>query len=736
MTEESAAASSVAGRLVLLALVAAVLGLPINELFKFALLLISGVVAFTGIIVVAPRRWITAIAVVACAVVAQFALKPVPIEEGHNVFLAGEDNALVKDLPPDVYRMMAADFDALYPPARRCERGRAGCWRVRNVPDRVFAFSADGILDAPTYSRRVYDIDFDDPLWLRLGFINDLAYNWTPGISDVPRQRRDGRFWMGLHRWHILMPYFVMYRFPADYVGGQLCWRGDVIWEERNERFTRLSQQLTACRTIEPDDVGRRIFGLGIRPGTLAMSFDPPDLVMLRRALSAVIAVGAVGALLAMLVRLRRGATTFPFLLIGAALVMIAIDDASFIGGVRPFDSGDDGLFYDGVARKILRHLLDGNIPRALEGGEKVFYYGGPGLRYLRAMEHVIFGETYLGYLTAIILLPLAVFALFGRFMPRRWAVAIAIVFVAIPVTTLFGTSFVDYAKWASRGFADPASVLAIVSAVLVLIGPDWRELHAGRAFGAALLFALAIFIRPNVAPFAGMMLGGTGLALLYLQHWRPLVGLCIGFLPVTAMALHNWYFGGMFVPFSANSTHPIVFVMPPSVWLTAGGELMRLDFGGAALQRAGEQLVRWLSGPSQLAAMVPLHAAAVAVLAFVVLRGGFSPWLRLIAAATLAQHAMSLFYIATPRYHLLSWLMTLLVTLVWWQVLVLPWLRQRYPDWWNRAARQPLALALASLFDRLEAMAGKANPRTVDAAVANSNNGVNYPRPLREGFW
>ena len=52
---------------------------------------------------------------------------------------------------------------------------------------------------------------------------------------------------------------------------------------------------------------------------------------------------------------------------------MIAIDDASFLGGVRPFDGGDDGLFYDSVGRQILQHALSGDWYEALRGGESVF---------------------------------------------------------------------------------------------------------------------------------------------------------------------------------------------------------------------------------------------------------------------------------------------------------------------------------------------------------------------------
>jgi hypothetical protein len=145
-------------------------------------------------------------------------------------------------------------------------------------------------------------------------------------------------------------------------------------------------------------------------------------------------------------------------------LLVIAIDDASFVGGVRPFDGGDDGLFYGGVGRAILRNFLAGDVYGALEGGEKVFYYGGPGLRYFRALEHVVFGESYLGYLSLVLLLPLLTLGLARRFLPSRWALALAFIFVAIPVGELFGTTFLDYAKWAARGFADPAAYILFIA--------------------------------------------------------------------------------------------------------------------------------------------------------------------------------------------------------------------------------------------------------------------------------
>jgi hypothetical protein len=170
------------------------------------------------------------------------------------------------------------------------------------------------------------------------------------------------------------------------------------MWESASEHFALWPGE--GCRTIESADAGWRIFGIEIKPDTLAMRLTPPWVVHLPELAVAALAVLAV---LGVLVRFRPRYFLLPTILIVLAFLVIAIDDASFLGGVRPFDGGDDGLFYGGYARLILQKLLARDIWGALEGGEKVFYYGGPGLRYFRALEHIVFGESCLGYLSPIL---------------------------------------------------------------------------------------------------------------------------------------------------------------------------------------------------------------------------------------------------------------------------------------------------------------------------------------------
>ncbi|MGE3144444.1 MAG: hypothetical protein AB7K35_02540 [Pseudorhodoplanes sp.] len=699
-----------AAKWAILALVVAVLGLPINQIFPFVIALVAAVIVFFGNPVMRARSWFAALAVALVAIAGQYALNPDRIDEGHNVFLVeGRDNALVTGLPPDVYRLMAAEFEKVHPAEKRCDANAEGCWLRGGFPSRSYAFSADGLLDAAPLSRRVAGINFSDPIWLRLGFINDARYNWISEVSDIDRFKRDRRFWMGLQRWQLTMPYFVMYRFPAAFAGSDLCWMGTAIWEDRNDQFSLLTNSRWACRAIEAADVGKRIYGLGFRPGSLAMALEPPVTLVLRQALAAGLMVFGAVTILGLLTRWRARQVLLPATLIGLAFVVIGIDDAAFIGGWRPLDSGDDGLWYESVARGIVQNLFAGNILEALRGSESVFYYGGPGLRYLRAFERIVFGDSNLGYLSLMLLLPLVVFALYRRFLPGRWALALALIFVAVPVGALFGTTYFQYAKWAARGFADPAACLFAMTGTLFLVGVT--RLGPGARFApalaAGLLLALAVFVRPNIAPFVGIVLGGAGLAALLQRQWLRLIGLCLGFVPVLAMPLHNWYFGNAFVLFSANAAHPQILVMPPSAYVAVAGDLLRLDLFGEHVPRALRHLVQWLAGPSEMAVMAPLNLLAIVLVVYVVARARFDSWLRLVGAAALGQLAVGLFYIGSDRYHLLGWFFAGLVTLVWLQAEGLPLLRYRYPGWWERAARQPVSRGLEIALRRFQKLAG-----------------------------
>ena len=74
-------------RIAVLVMMVAALGLPVNDLVRYAVLLFGAIAIFSGDIRLGLARWFAALAVIAVAV-AGATLWPAPrIDEGHNVFI-------------------------------------------------------------------------------------------------------------------------------------------------------------------------------------------------------------------------------------------------------------------------------------------------------------------------------------------------------------------------------------------------------------------------------------------------------------------------------------------------------------------------------------------------------------------------------------------------------------------------------------------------------------------------
>jgi hypothetical protein len=726
------------------AVVVAAVGIPINSALDYGFLLIAAVIVFTGTTCGTARRWLFACCIVAAIVAGKWVIAPSSIEEGHNVFLGEHNNALKAGLPPDVFNFMVRQFDEQYPAAKRCDPDTLWCWRSEGLlhfleaqssygyfptyrtclefsskcphgfPVRAYAFSGDAVFQAPAYSRRVTSINFNDPAWLRLGFLNDGAYNWWNLASDVKRAVLDPQWWHGIHRWRITTPWFVIYQFPKAYADSQLCWRGDVLWETADQHFDTLHHEGEACRTLTSVDIGRKVFGIGIKPNSLAMHLKPVWPIWLANWLNVALSFAGGLLTLALLIRLDLKRAIMPAALIAVTLALIAMIDVTTFGGLRAQEGGNDGLFYDAAGRVILQHLLAGDVRSAFEGTEQVYYYGGPGFRYLRALEMTIFGDTNLGYLSLLLVFPLVVWRLFRSFLSLHWALVLLALFVLTPFGAFFGTTFFFYLKYALQGFSDTASYMFFLAGLAVIVGPmaPGTGPRFAPAAGAGLLFMLALFVRPVVAPAVAVILGGAGLASLWQRQWHRLAGLCVGFAPAIVMPLHNWYFGGVFVPLSANVESEVLH-MPPRAYPAAFSELMHLDLAGPNLHKAYLQFLdfpveflgQWqIGGPLFYFLSAVVHWAAVVILIYVMCRGRrFDPWLRLTVGAALAQHSVALFYGGAIRYFFLAWFLTMLAVAVWCEQVATPWTKARAPRLYKRIGKSWLLTKLQAVLGHVE---------------------------------
>ena len=74
-------------RIAVLVMMVAALGLPVNDLVRYAVLLFGAIAIFSGDVRLGLMRWLAALAVIVVAV-AGVTLWPAPrIDEGHNVFI-------------------------------------------------------------------------------------------------------------------------------------------------------------------------------------------------------------------------------------------------------------------------------------------------------------------------------------------------------------------------------------------------------------------------------------------------------------------------------------------------------------------------------------------------------------------------------------------------------------------------------------------------------------------------
>ena len=323
------------------ALVIGTIGLPINHQLGYALLFTATFVILLGEISTNLKRWAAALGIALLITLARWMVAPAPIEEGQNIFVEDAtrpETGLASGLPPPVFEYMKAAFDETYPPEQRCDPKVVGCWRHPGMtfPDRAYAFSSDGIFSRPALSRHVRSISLDDPAWWRLGFVNNSDHNWWHSNDGLDRATMHERWFGQAVRWQQTMPWFVVFRFPADFIGNRLCWRGAVLWETSDGQFSNLTAEQFTCRAIEATDVGRHIFGVAIRPSpVLAMRLEPTTKIWLLNGLDAILVIAGVMSVITLLVKLQWRVALLPALLIAATAVSLWLIDPTFFGGMH-----------------------------------------------------------------------------------------------------------------------------------------------------------------------------------------------------------------------------------------------------------------------------------------------------------------------------------------------------------------------------------------------------------------
>jgi hypothetical protein len=675
-------------RVAILAMSFVVLGIPITDIWRFLLLLASVIAVAFGTPSVLPKRWLVA-AVIAIVAVGLASFLPVPyIEEGENVYIPLGDNLGIfeQQLPASANAVMKAEFDRTYlasdessgVPVSFANQGLhwPGPW-PRHWIEHALCPSADALWQHPKYSRIVNEFSFGDQDQARVGAINRLAYNFhlvhdhakrlnkliNPAVPTLENN-------LNLKAVRIAgpaidrrrMPFFVMAEVNPSLVNGRACWRGDVLWEQQHETFDLLRNASWTCRQITEQDLGKQLYAFSIG-SPVSFAITPPlkgrVLLWVRDAVRAL----AVLAIIGLLVNVRLNQVLLP---IGAAvstLVTTTILWPEYLVGFFTLEGGNDGLTHESLGFDIAQALHNGNWAAALRGGESVFYYM-PGLRYFRAIEQFLFGETNFGVVLCTMFLPVFLYYFLRRLLPSRWSMALVCIFLFTPIFERFGFAHFVYLREMIKGFPEPLGYTAFLGA-LALIAQYVPTNIPGERPGPmptgwiAFALALSVALRPNLALPAVLILAMAGYWLLIQRRWGEATMLALGFAPVLLISLHNWYFGHVFVPLTSSAFTPDNLTAPPSVYWMAIAEMSRLDFSGEGLAQVVRQLSRWNEATDLY------RVVAVLAVVWVFLRANSAPWLRGLALVTLSMQAILLFYLPNGRYALLAWLLVFIIVLI-----------------------------------------------------------------------
>ncbi len=614
------------------------------------------------------RRILIAAVVVVAATTVKGLLPRADIAEAHNAFLVMDaGGALERGLPHEAFQSWKAQFDALYPPDPPPFEERSQ-WRNTGVPATVFAASTDAIWRKARYTRQVDAIEFRSLGEFRGGFANDLQYN----------------FWKGelLREW---MPFYVMYRLTPASVGSALAWKGQVFWEVDGGRYEEIVHSQIASKLIASGDVGKRVYAAFFpkRDADIEFRLEPSVTLRLGALLRGLLGLVAGASALLLLVRPRWPSYARAVLLFSTGYVLIVsfiwVSAGKYLGGTYPPQGGgDDGLAHDGWGRGMALLAGAGDLPAALQGFERVYWFT-PGMRYVRMVEKLIFGDTNHMYALIVAAVPLIIFLLILHLTNRRWAWVGTAMFCFIPVGN---PSFLQYIANAKLGYGEAFGGAAFLLAVVCLLRtePTWGGGASSRVLVwiAGVALALSVFVRPNFAIAVGW------LALAYSwAAWRRRDGVAIAVLAaglvVTAwMPFHNWHYGGEIRMISASTA--LALPLGPREYMSAAADLLQGHTATPAATQAFTQLSKWLGNPGFVVTprLRPFAWAAhvvklLALLGTIILvaralgRRKQRTSLSILAVTALCAHVPMLFvFEPNPRYDMLGWDLSVLTLFAW----------------------------------------------------------------------
>lgn len=658
-----------------LILLVAVLIPPINALFRLALMMAGLLFLFFSQQKADGRR----IALVSLAMIALIAIRvnlPIAqVEERSHVFLTQgqpQSEPWRATLPHPVLADFAQTFNRAYPAGQRCNPATYGCWQYFAWPTEPVGWSSDNFWQrAKDISRLNRFIDIHDLLTARLGAFNELTFNWynkdadgNP-LSDI--RRETAPFWLEL-------------TLPPEAEGGTLCWQG-ALWRETGadkkavSSLNREFHETPSCETLSLASSAQKIWVGFIDPQEkTSLTLDWTASQKAWRVLDLALASLGVFCLVFFSLRPRWKALAYGTGLTLAAALIFAFHNPSLLLGVIPYGGGDDGLVHSSYGREITRALFNGDWMKALRGGEDVFYFM-PGLRYVIALENIVFGEMRYGEAMAVLFFPLLIWRLFKQLDIEFWTLPTLALGLLPYAVNVIGGAYPSLIDLSSRSMAEPVGY-SLWLAGLLLATRGIRNPTSpatGLWFSAGLLWALATFVRPNLVVASVLSIVFCAIVLLRHKKVFNILFLGAGFSAIAVCLLHNMYFGSQFVLLTSAGEHHTNLLVPLSTYMNATSAIASGAWHDPAVLSVLKQGARWLGNSyttqlRDMALVAAFHSLILASLSYLLIKRVWKKQIEqttgLLLFSALGLHLPLFFFHPDNRYAMLAWFVTFILLL------------------------------------------------------------------------
>ncbi len=516
---------------------------------------------------------------------------------------------------PEQQRILMDDQQGFIPPGQF----------LKDESKYPFFMTPDGYGQGYKDKRIARTIDIDSGIYsLRSGWINSPTYNFYRPVSPHVREN---------------LPFVVCYAITPQMKGMTLNVEGLLIFEKNG----RLKIHDPAVKTVTLQDAhfGSNLCGFGGQWdekgfNNLKIQLEKTGAYKfydLARFVSFFFGLGLLFFGL-FFIRLTVDFGIQSFLLSLSALSFWMNYSQVFRWGILA-RGGMDGVVHDGFSYLMLEKWAAGNWLEALMSPERIFYFM-PGMRYVRFMEILLFGNAYILQMTLLFFLPLIFYRFFCVFLSRVVAISLTLL-MFVSLLNGLGLSIKFYVNSLLDLYGEGFGY-ALLFISLTILAKSIQKVSWG--FVAFFLLAISMSIRPNLGVFVGVISSIH----LFTTTFSPLsrvfrFAMLFGLAPVLLIPLHN-ILGGEFVLLTKASHIPENLPLSPGMYYQALCSFFGLK--GACLH--GERFTMHFQQ------IYPHYGLAWFVCLWLAFKGQ-TPVLRTFALATFAGLSVHFFYLPELRY-------------------------------------------------------------------------------------